>query len=188
MTDPINRIAEEIEAELLQLENRVESLNRESPTGSIQIVQEEVSKKLGLISARITKLGPQQPASDKSEQEYDRHYRAYKAIIDAHLADVTESKKRLDQSSSHLQKHLEYHRQIQDSLQTNRIKLEYSIALLENQPENLLSAKRRIEELENRLSERTAIMNELMKVIAALQKDACTYEAKLTALGQRKGD
>jgi len=182
MSDPMNRVVEDVERELLQIENRIESLNKESTSGSIQIVEEEVAKKFGVIGSRIPKLESQRPSRESLRNEYDRHREAYKVIIDVHLSDVAESEDKLSRCSSYLQKHLENHKQILECLQANQMKLEYATSLLESHPETLLDAKRRLDQLNNRLTEKISNMTELSKRITRLSNDASSYKTKLQSL------
>jgi len=178
----MNSVIEDVERELLQIENRIESLNKESTSGSIQIVEEEVTKKLEVIGSRIPKLESQRPSHESLKNEYGRHYEAYKAIIDVHLSDVAKSEEQLSRCSNYLQKHLENHKQILKCLQTNQMKLEYAASLLESHPETLLDAKRRLEQLNNRLAEKISNTTELSKRIARLSNDASSYKTKLQSL------
>lgn len=172
MTDPMNRIIEDVERELLQIENRIEALDKESASGSIQLVEEEVTKRLELIGSRIPKLESQRPSHESLKSDYGRHSEAYRAIIDVHLSDVTESEEKLNRCSSYLQKHLQNHKEIQKRLQTNMMKLEYAACVLESHPETLSDAKRRLDQLNNRLTERISNTTELSKRIARLSNDA----------------
>ena len=182
MADPMNRVIEDVERELLQIENRIESLNKEKVSGSIQIIEEEVTKKLEVIGSRIPKLKSQRPSRERLKNEYCRHYEAYKAIIDVHLSDLAKSEEELSRCSNYLQKHLENHKQIQESLQTNQMKLEYAASVLETHPETLLDAKRRLGHLNNRLMEKIANTTELSKKITMLSNDATSYKTKLKSL------
>ena len=182
MTDPMNRVIEDVERELLQIENRIELLNKESTSGSIQIVEEEVTKKLEVIGSRIPKLESQRPSRESLKNEYGRHCEAYKAIIDVHLSDVAKSEEELSRCSNYLHKHLENHKQIQECLQTNQMKLEYAASLLESHPEILLDAKRRLDQLNNRLTEKISNTTELSKRIKRLSNDAGSYKTKLQSL------
>ena len=182
MADPMNRIVEDVERELLQIENRIESLNKENTSGSIQIVEEEITKKLVVIGSRIPKLQTQRPSRENLKNEYDRHCEAYRAIIDVHLSDVAKSEEKLSRCSNYLQLHLENHKKIQGCLQTNQMKLEYAASLLENHPESLLDAKRRLDQLNNRLTEKISTTTELSKRITRLSNDASSYKTKLQSL------
>ena len=184
MTDPMNRVIEDVERELLQIENRIESLNKERTSGSIQIVEEEVTKKLEVIGSRIPKLKSQRPSRESLKNEYDRHLEAYKAIIDVHLSDVAKSEEELSRCSDYLQKHLENHKQIQESIQTNQMKLEYAASLLESHPETLLDAKRRLGQLNNRLAEKISNTTQLSERITRLRNDASSYKTKLQSLAE----
>lgn len=182
MTDPMDRVIEDVQRELLQIENRIESLNKESTSGSIQIVEEELNKKLEVIGSRIPKLESQRPSRERLKDEYGRHYEAYKAIIDVHFSDVTKFEEELSRCSNYLEKHLENHKQIQECLQTNQLKLEYAASLLESRPETLLDAKRRLDQLNNRLTEKISNTTELSKRIKRLSSDASSYKIKLQSL------
>jgi len=182
MTDPMNRVIEDIERELLQIENRLESLNKENPSGSIQLVEEEVTKKLEIIGSRIPKLESQRPGREGLKDEYGRHCEAYKAIIDVHLSDVVKSEEELNRCSAYLKKHLEDHKRIRECIQTNQMKIEYSSSLLESHPEVLLDAKRRLDQLNNRLTEKISNTTELSKKITKLSNDASSYRSKLQSL------
>lgn len=182
MTDPMNRVIEEAERELLQIENRIDSLNKEITSGSIQIVEEEVTKKLGVIGSRIPKLESQRPRRENLRNEYDRHCEAYKSIVGVHLSDVAQIEEELSRCSNYLQKHLEKHKQIQESLQTNQMKLEYAASVLDSHPETLIDAKRRLDQLSNRLAEKISGTTELSKGIARLSKDAISYKTRLQSL------
>ena len=178
----MNRVVEDVERELLQIENRIESLNKESTSGSIQIIEEEVAKKLEVIGSRIPKLESQRPSRESLKNEYDRHREAYKVIIDVHLSDVAESEDKLSRCSSYLQKHLENHKQIQECLQANQMKLEYATSLLESHSESLLDAKRRLDQLNDRLAEKISNTTQLSKRITRLSIDASSYKTKLQSL------
>jgi chromosome segregation ATPase len=182
MTDPMNRVIEDVERELLQIENRIESLNKESTSGSIQIVEEEVTKKLEIIGSRIPKLESQRPSRESLKNGYGRHCEAYKVIIGVHLSDVVKFEEELNRCSNYLQKHLEDHKRIQECLQTNQMKIEYAASLLESHPETLLDAKRRLDQLNNRLTEKIFNTTELSKRITRLSNDATSYKSKLQSL------
>ncbi len=182
MIDPMNRVIDDVERELLQIENRAETLNKENTSGSIQIVEEEIAKRLQVIGSRIPKLESQRPGRESVQNEYGSRFEAYKAIIDVHLFDVTKSEEELTRCLTYLQKHLENHRQIQASLQTNQMKLGYAASVLENQPETLLDARRRLELLNGRLMEKISSGAELFKRITKLSNDAHSYKVKLQSL------
>lgn len=178
----MNRVIEDVERELLLVENHIESLNKESASGSIRIVEEEVTKKLGVIGARIPKLESQRPSRESLKNEYGRHCEAYKAIIAVHLSDVAESEEELKRCSTYLRKHLENQRQIQKCLQTNQVKLDYAASVLESHPETLLDAKRRLDQLNNRLAEKISSTTELSERISKLSSYASSYKTKLQSL------
>ena len=178
----MNRVIEDAERELLQIENRIESLDKESTSASIQIAEEEITRKLDVIGSRIPKLESQRPSRESLKNEYSRHCEAYKAIINVHLSDVAKSEEELSRCANYLQRHLEKHKQIQESLQTSQTKLEYAASLLESQPETLLDARHRLDQLNNRLTERISNMTELFKRIDRLASDASTYKNKLQSL------
>ena len=178
----MNRVVEDVERELLQIENRIESLSKESISGSIQIVEEEVTKKLEVIGSRINKLQSQRPSRESLKNEYGLQFEAYKAIIDVHLSDVVKSEEELRQCSNYLQKHLENHKQIQECLRTNQTKLEYAASLLESRPETLLDAKRRLSRLNNILVDKISNTTELFKRITRLSNEASSYKTKLQRL------
>ena len=178
----MNHVIEDIEGELLLSENRIESLSKENPSGSIQLVEEEVAKKFEVIGSRIPKLKSQRPSRESLKNEYGRHLEAYKAIIDVHLSDVAKSEEELSRCSDYLQKHLENHRQIQESIQTNQMKLDYAASLLESHPETLLDAKRRLGQLNNRLAEKISNTTQLSERITRLRNDASSYKTKLQSL------
>jgi chromosome segregation ATPase len=182
MTDPMNRVIEDVERELLQIENRIELLDKESTSASIQIAEEEISRKLGVIGSRISKLESQRPSRESLKNEYDRHCEAYRAIINVHLSDVTKSQEELNRCTNYLRKHLEKHKQIQESLQTSQTKLEYAASLLESQPETLLDTRHRLDQLNNRLTERITNTTQLSKRIDRLSNDASSYKTKLQSL------
>ncbi len=182
MTDPVNRVIEDVEHELLQIENRLESLSKESTSGLIQISEEEITRKLEMVGSRMQKLESQRPKRDNLQNEYTRHCEAYEAIISVHLSEVTKSEEELSRCSNYLQKHLEDHKQIRDRLQTNEMKLEYAASLLEGQSETLQDAKRRVNQLNYRLTEKISNATELSKRIAALSNNACSYRSKLQSL------
>jgi chromosome segregation ATPase len=182
MTDPMNRVIEDVERELLQIENRIEALNKESRSGSIQIVEEEVAKKLEVIGSRIPRLESQRPNRESLKNKYGRHCEAYKVIIDVHLSDVTKSEEELSKCLNYLQKHLEDHKQVQECIQTNQMKLEYAASLQEIPPDTLLDAKRRLDQLNEKFTERIAITTELFSDIKRLSNDAGSYRAKLQSL------
>ncbi len=182
MTDPVSRVLDDVERELLQLENRIESLDKESQIGSIRIVEEEVAKKLEVIHSRIPRLESERPSRERLKDEYSKHSEAYKAIIDVHLSDAAKSEKELSRCLEYLQKHLEDHKQIQERLQTNQIKLEYSASLVESSSETLTEAKRRLDQLNNRLAERISNMTELSERISKLSNDSSSYKRKLQGL------
>jgi chromosome segregation ATPase len=180
----MNRVIEDIERELSQIEDRIESLDKESASGSIQIVEEEVTKKLGVIGSRIPKLESQRPSRESLKNEYSLHFEAYKTIIDVHLSDVAKSEEELYRCSNYLEKHLENHRLIQECLQSNQMKLEYAASLLESHPETLLDAKHRLGQLNDRLMEKISNTTELSKRIVKLSNDASSYKTKLQSLVQ----
>jgi chromosome segregation ATPase len=182
MTDPMNRVIEDVERELLLIENHIESLNKESASGSIRIVEEEVTKKLDVIGERIPKLESQRPRRESLKNEYGRHFEAYKMIINVHLSDVSKSVEELKRCSNYLQKHLENQKQIQECLKTNQMKLEYAASLLESHPETLLDAKRRLDQLNNRLAGRISSTTELSERISKLSSYASSYKTKLQSL------
>ncbi len=182
MTDPMNHVIEDIERELLRIENRIESLNKENPSGSIQLVGEEVTKKFEVIGSRIPKLESQRPSRECLKNEYSRHSEAYKGIINVHLSHVVKSQEELNRCSSYLQKHLEDQKRIQEYLQTTQTKIEYATPLLESHRETLMDAKRRLDQLNNRLIEKLSSTAELSKKIMKLSNDASSYRTKLQSL------
>jgi uncharacterized coiled-coil DUF342 family protein len=62
------------------------------------------------------------------------------------------------------------------------MKLEYAVSLLESHPETLLDAKRRLDQLNNRLTEKISNTTELSKRITRLSNDASSYKTKLQSL------
>ncbi len=187
MTDPVSRVLDDVERESLLIENQIESLDKESQSGSIQIVEEEVAKKLEVIRSRIPRLESQRPSREHLKDEYSKHIEAYKAIIDVHLSDAAKFEEELGRCLVYLQKLLEDYSRAQERLQTNQIKLEYATSLMESGSETLSEAKRRLDQIDNRLTERISSTTELSKRIAKLRDDSSSYRLKLQSLTKEPG-
>ncbi len=182
MTDPVSRVIEDVERELLQIENRAETLNKEDASASIQIAEEEIAKNLQIVGSRIPKLESQRPSRGGLKSEYSPRFKAYKAVVDVHISDAAKSQEELVKCSTCLQKHLDNIRQIHESLQANQMKLEYASSVLDEQPEILLDVKRRLELLKSRIAEKISSTTELSKRITKLGDDAHSYKVKLQSL------
>ncbi len=186
MIDPMSRVIEDIQKELLQIENRLELLSKENPSGMAQVVEEEVTRKLEIVGSRISKLESQRPKPESLKDGYGRHCEAYKTIVDVHLSDVIKSEDDLNKCSAYLRKHLEDNERLEECLLSNKTKIEYAMSVLESHPESLLDAERRLEQINNRLVEKISSTTELFKRIMRLNSDASSYKTKLQSLLETK--